>query len=206
MPTTKKVTISHASHTDHRILRRPPDQNGTPQKPKLVVWRDPPEQFRQRNRGLSELMLSPEENEDLWREGASLLLSLDPKQLSTDADVVTSLENFYLRTGDLPKALEFGSRSVDLNPRSSTAALTFARVLEASGSASEAEEQYLRAINIDPSLKEAYGRLAVHYARQGRFDEAKNILDRYLRWNPNEIFFHDLERRFSAQQGIAPPQ
>lgn len=205
MPTTKKVTISHASHTDHRILRYPPSENRAPQKQKLVVWRDPPEEFRQRDLGLAELKLSPDENDDLWRDGGALLASLDPKQLMVDADAVLALEDFYLHTGDVPKALEFGRRSVDLDPRNSTAALTFARVLEASGSASEAEEQYLRAINIDPSLKEAYGRLAVHYAKQRRFEDAKNILDRYLQWNPNEIFFHELERQFSAQQGNATP-
>jgi predicted CXXCH cytochrome family protein len=206
MPTTKKVTISHASHTDHRILRYPGAHPEAPQKPSLVAWREPPEQFRQRDLGLSELLLSPTENEDLWRNGASLLISLNPDQLKTDADVASALEDYYFRTGDTAKAVESGRRSVELNPRSATAALAFARALQASGAAAEAEEQFLEAISQDPSLKEAYGRLAVYYAQQGRTEDATNILDRYLHWNSNEIFFHVMEQKLLSQKNGVNPQ
>jgi hypothetical protein len=206
MPTTKKVTITHASHTDHRILRYPGARAESSQNPRLVAWREPPEQFRQRNLGLAELLLSPVENEDLWRQGAALLLSLDPEELKTDADVASELEDYYVRTGDRAKAVEFGRRSVELNPRSATAALTFARALEASGASSEAEEQFLRAISLDPSLKEAYGRLAMFYAKEQRTQEATSILDRYLQWNSNEIFFHEMKRKLLPEKGSAIPQ
>jgi len=206
MPTTKKVTIAHASHTDHRILRFPGNRPESPQKPKLVAWREPPEQFRQRNLGLAELMLSPVENEDLWRQGAALLLALDPEELETDPEVAAALEDYYFRTGDYAKALEFGRRSIELNPRSATTALTFARVLEASGAAKEAEEQFLRAVSLDPSLKEAYGRLAMFYAKQERIQDATSILDRYLQWNSNDILFHEMERKLLPEKGGATPQ
>lgn len=204
MPTTTKVTISHASHTDHRILRHPATPQ-SPQKSKLVAWREPPEQFRQRDLGLAELMLSPEENEDLWRDGARQLLALNHGELDNDAEVVTALEDYYFRTGDIAKAVEFGRRSVELNPSSASAALTFARVLQSSGAASEAEAQFLRAIRLDPSLKEAYGRLAVYYAGQRRTQDATSILDRYLEWNSNEIFFHQMKQKIVSQSAGSRP-
>jgi tetratricopeptide (TPR) repeat protein len=206
MPTTKKVTITHASHTDHRILRYPGAQAESPQKPSLVAWREPAEQFRQRNLGLAELMLSPAENEDIWHQGAELLLALDPEELKTDAEVASALEDYYFRTEDNAKALEFGRRSIELNPRSATAVLTFARVLEASGAASEAEGQFLRAVSLDPSLKETYGRLALFYSKQQRIQDAANILDRYLHWNSNDIFFHEMERKLLPEKRSATRQ
>lgn len=200
MPTTTKVTISHASHTDHRILRYPGAAPESVQTQKLVAWREPPEEFRQRDLGLAELMLSPEENEALWRDGARLLVSLNHGELNTDRDVVSALEDYYFRTGDTAKAVEFGGRSVQLNPASATAALTYARVLQSAGEASEAEAEFLRAIELDPSLKEAYGRLAMDYAEHQRPQDAANILDRYLHWNPNEIFFHQMEQKMGVPE------
>ncbi len=201
MPATTKVTISHASHTDHRILRNPATYKEPAQKPKLVAWREPAEPFRQRNLGLAELQLSPVEYPELWRDGASLLSSLDPEKLKSDAEVDYALEDYFYRTGDTARAVEFGGRSVELNPRSADTALAFARVLQTSGESTEAEEQYMRAIKLDPSLKEAYGRLAMTYAKQHRSEDAAKTLDRYLQWNPNEIFFHEMGQRIGRQAG-----
>lgn len=204
MPTTTKVTISHASHTDHRILRYPAEGIEPPQKQRLLVWREPPGQFRQRNFGLAELSLSAVDNHDLWQDGVDLLLALKPEELNKDAEAMSELEDYSLRTGDIANALNFGRRSVELNPKSAAAALTFARVLETSGDASQAEEQFLRAINLDPSLKEAYGRLSMHYMDQRRTQDALNILDRYLQWNSNEILVHQMKRDVLVEQSAAP--
>lgn len=201
MPTTTKVTISHASHTDHRILRNPATYKEPPQKQKLVAWREPPESFRQRNLGLAELMMSPTDNEDIWRDGANQLLSLPPEKLNTDPDALVALEDFFFRTGDMAKAVDFGRRSVAVNLRSASAALTFARILQASGDNAGADEQYQRAISLDPSLKEAYGRLAMSYAKDHRPGDATKVLDQYLKWNPNEIFFHEMEQRLGPASG-----
>ena len=206
MPSTTKVTISHASHTDHRILRRPGEAAPAPQKQTLVVWREPPDKFRQRNLGLAQLSLSSVEKHDLWRDGANLLLTLNPEELNHDPDVVTQLEDYCFRIGDITNAVSFGQRSVELNPRSASAALTYARVLEASGAATAAEAQFLRAIGLDPSLTEAYGRLALYYSKQERTRDAIDVLDRYLRWNSKDILVHQMKRDLLRQQGATIPQ
>ena len=195
MPSTTKVSINHASNTDHRILRNPATYKAPAQKPKLVAWREPAETIRQRNLGLAELQLSPADYEELWHDGAKQLLSLPPEQLKSDPEVAAALEDYFSRTGDIDKAVEFGQRSVDLNPRSAEAALNFARVLQTSGATTQADVQYQRAIKLDPSLKEAYGRLAMSYAKDHDADDATKVLDQYLKWNPDEIFFHEMKQR-----------
>jgi predicted CXXCH cytochrome family protein len=206
MPTINKTTISHASNTDHRILRHPKTPGTEVQKETLVAWRQPPEQFRQRNLGIAELLLSSDENKDLWLDGGNILSSLSSETLKTDANVVSSLQAFYFGTGDLSRALELGQRAVELNPQSANAALALGRVLEASGADDKAQEQFLRAINLNPSWKEAYGRLAMSYAKQRRFEDAIGILDRYLQWNPNEVLFHKWKKQLSSQIGDVAPQ
>lgn len=204
MPTTTKVTISHASHVDHRILRYPAEGVEQPQKQRLLIWRQPPEPFRQRNFGLAELSLSAVDNHDLWQDGVNLLLALKPEDLNKDPEAMSELEDYSFRTGDIRNALQFGRRSVELNPKSAAAALTFARVLETSGASSQAEEQFLRAISLDPSLKEAYGRLAMQYMDEQRIQDAHKILDQYLQWNSNEILVHQMKRDVLSQQSASP--
>jgi len=148
---------------------------------------------------IAELMLSSVDDRELWLDGGDLLSSLPGDTAGKDADVAFSLESFYFDTGDLPHALELARRSVELNPQSASAALGLARIVESSGAESEAEEQFLRAISLNPSLKEAYGRLAMLYAKQRKFQDAINVLDRYLQWNSNDILFHKWKKQLSAQ-------
>ena len=206
MPTINKTTIAHASNTDHRILRHAGKPADGVQKKSLVAWRLPPEQFRQRNLGIAELRLSSVDDRELWLDGGDLLSSLPGDTAGKDADVAFSLESFYFDTGDLPHALELARRSVELNPQSASAALGLARIVESSGAESEAEGKFLRAISLNPSLKEAYGRLAMLYAKQRKFQDAIKVLDRYLQWNSNDILFHKWKKQLSAQNqaGTSP--
>ena len=200
MPTINKTTINHASNTDHRILRHPLAPSPPSQAQKLVAWREPAEQFRKRNMGIAELLLSSTDNRDLWLDGGNLLASLSPETLRTDPAVVFSLQAFYFANGDSSRALEFARRSVELNPQSANAALGLARILQSSGSDSGAEQEFLRTITINPSLKEAYGRLAMLYVKQKRIQDAVNILDRYMQWNSNEILFRDWKKQLRSQK------
>src|SRR6185312_8383415 len=168
-------------------------------------WREPAEQFRKRNLGIAELLLSSIDNRELWLDGGNLLSSMGPQTLKNDAEVVSSLEAFYFAMGDSARALEFARRSVELNPQSANAALGLARILQSSGSDSEAEQEFLRTITINPSLKEAYGRLSMLYVKENRIQDAINILDRYIQWNSNEILFRDWKKQLLSQKPSITP-
>jgi predicted CXXCH cytochrome family protein len=201
MPTTNQTTITHASHTDHRILRNPKLRPAAGTEEQLVAWREPGDTVRQRDLAMGELMLSPLEHDQLRRNGADLLLSLGDQSLDHDPEAVSALQLFYLQSRNLAKAVEFGRLSTKLNSQSATTALNYAIALDGLGQKEEAERQYLRAIDIDPSLKDAYGRLAISYANRGRYQDATKIIDRYLRWNPDEILFHAAKKRLAAEEG-----
>jgi tetratricopeptide (TPR) repeat protein len=68
----------------------------------------------------------------------------------------------------------------------------------ATGAATQADVQYQRAIKLDPSLKEAYGRLAMSYAKDHDTDDATKTIDQYLEWNPDEIFFHETKQKLGS--------
>jgi Flp pilus assembly protein TadD len=88
---------------------------------------------------------------------------------------------------------------VELSPKSAVRALSLARILEASGADDEAEQQFVKAIDLNPSWKESYGRLAMFYVRQRKFEDAIKVLDRYLTWNSNEILFHEWRKQLLSQ-------
>jgi Flp pilus assembly protein TadD len=166
---------------------------------RLSAWREPQQNFRERNLGIAELRLPRQDYQDLWNDGGDLLLSLSSRT-HDDSDVVFSLAAFYLDSGDMPRALEFARRAVELSPQSAVMALSLARILEASGADAQAEQQYLKAIGLNPSWKEPYGRLVMLYVRQRKFEDAIRILDRYLTWNSNEILFHEWRKQLLSQE------
>jgi len=61
--------------------------------------------------------------------------------------------------------------------------------LQRSGDTAEAERQLRRAIELDASLKPAYQRLAMLYGSQRRTQEMIDTIDRFLKWNPQDIMF-----------------
>jgi Tfp pilus assembly protein PilF len=52
-----------------------------------------------------------------------------------------------------------------------------------------AEAQLSRAIDLDPSMMQAYAALAVLYDRQNRPNDARKTIERFLKWNPQSIQF-----------------
>lgn len=199
MPTNGKTTIAHASNTDHRILRPGEQPRDSGKMLRLSAWREPQPNFQQRNLGIAELRLPRQDYQGLWSDGGDLLLSLGGRA-HDDSDVVFSLTAFYLDSGDLPRALEFARRAVELSPQSAVRALTLARILETSGADDKAEQQFVKAIALNPSWKEPYGRLTMFYVRQKKFEDAIRVLDRYLTWNPNEILFHEWRKQILSQE------
>jgi len=200
MPVRATTIVAHAAHTDHRILRDPKNSGSQPgEKEKVVAWREPPAAYVQRDLGLAELML-PEDKKGLRNDGVNLLLSLPAEQRDHDPSVASALSGYYLQEGNIEQALKFGRQSTTLNPRSGTEAMNLGVILVRAGQPQEAEREFLRAISLDPSLKDAYGRLAIFYQQSGRTQDAATIMQQYLDWNPDEMLFHLIKERISGQR------
>jgi hypothetical protein len=190
MPARPTSNVAHLAVTDHQ-LRRPgvpaePDSTS----PRLRAWREPPAQFRQRNLALAGLQLAAEKNlPALATQATRLLDSIPEAQQNSDADVLAALEVLFLGTSSPEKALALSRWAVDAAPQSATFALNYGLALMRSGNLPDAERQFLRALDLDPSLMQAAAQLAVLYDRQGRQAESKAAIARWLKWNPQSIQF-----------------
>jgi tetratricopeptide (TPR) repeat protein len=190
MPKSSTTDIPHAALTDHRILRRPAPPAGLGDAARVQIWREPAPDLRNRDLGLAKTFVGFSKHlSTIGQDGVELLQSLPEQQIASDPEVLSDLEGLALQSHDLSTALAIGKRVVEWRPDSAKAALNYAIVLRQSGDLAEAENQFKRAITLDPSLKQAYSELAMLYGGQQRKDDMLQTLDRYLRFNPQDILF-----------------
>ncbi|MBV9225732.1 MAG: hypothetical protein JOY85_17000 [Acidobacteriaceae bacterium] len=187
MPSGSTTDIPHAARTDHRILRRPTEAAAN-EPANVMVWRDPPREWRDRNLGLAEVFAGvtnrlPHLAEDGWH-----LLNAIPEE-KRDVSVLSDFEGLALQNQNWEEAVRIGRRTVELRPRSAKAAMNLGIVFKRSRTTSEAERELKRAIGLDPSLKQAYLELATLYVESGRTEDAKATIGGYLKFNPQDIMF-----------------
>jgi hypothetical protein len=193
MPRNSTTDIPHAAVTDHRLLRRPSaaaaaGESSEPQK--VIVWRDGPATVRDRNFGLAQTVIGFSKNlPDISADGIRALKALPVERQNGDPTLLTALEGFALRAGETAEAVRMGKRVVELQGQSAKAAINFGIVLRRSGDLAEAERQFQRAIDLDPSLKQAYIELAQLYASERQMQQVANTIDHFLKWNSQDIMF-----------------
>ncbi len=190
MPRRSTSNIAHVAITDHFIHR--PNESAPPVSggDRVSPWRAPPSQFRERDLALAELNIGNDSHmPELLAEGVKLLQTLPEAQQTSDADVLSSLEAAYLKTSAPAKAVALSRWAVETVPNSATFAMNLGIALRRAGQIDEAERQLSRAIQLDPSLMQAYAEMAVLYDSQGRAEEARATIDRFLKWTPQSIQF-----------------
>ncbi len=190
MPKSATTDIPHAAITDHRILRRPAPPTGLGDPLRLQIWREPAPELHARDLGLAEIFIGFSKHlQAVGEDGVTLLQSLPEQQIAGDAEVLSDLEGLAMQSNELSTALAIGKRVTELRPDSAKAALNYALVLKQAGDVAEAEHHLKRAIELDPSLKQAYSELAMLYSAQQKKNEMLETLDRYLKFNPQDILF-----------------
>lgn len=190
MPRNPTTDIPHAALTDHRLMARPaPDPEiGSPVR--VLVWRDPAPQVRDRDLGLAETLVGfSKAAPNVGEAGVHMLKNLPPEQINNDPAAMADLEGIALQTGDVGAALRMARRSAELKPDSAKTAMQLAIVLLRSGDEAGAESQFKRAISLDISLRQAYMDLAKLYANERRLPDALQVINEYLQFNPQDIMF-----------------
>jgi tetratricopeptide (TPR) repeat protein len=195
MPRLTPDDIPHTASTDHRILRRPaPLPNGAGAGAEISAWQDPPSQFRARDRAVAALIVGGTHGlTSLRQTGVDLLEALPKTENENDSEVLSSLVSIGLQRRELEQAREFARRATELQPDSGFASLNLALVLQNSGDEAGAERQLLHTIDLDPSLQPAWVNLVFLYEKQGRQADRIALLNRYLKWNPQNIWFRQLK-------------
>jgi predicted Zn-dependent protease len=134
----------------------------------------------------------------LRETGVQLLEALPQPEKENDPIVISSLISIRLQRREMEQARELARKLTEVQPDSGFAALNLALALENSGDDVGAEKQLLHTIDLDPSLQAAWVNLVFLYEKQGRQAERAALLDRYLKWNPQNIWFRQLK-------GMLPP-
>jgi hypothetical protein len=201
MPRLTPDDIPHTASTDHRILRRPaPLPSGESADAEISAWQDPPPQFRARDLAVAALVIGGTHGLASLREtGVNLLEALPKLEQEKDAALLSSLISIRLQRQELDQARELAGRAMELQPDSGFASLNLALALQNGGDDAGAERQLLHTIDLDPSLQPAWMNLVLLYEQQGRQADRIAILDRYLKWNPQNIWFRKLKAMLPKQ-------
>ncbi len=201
MPRLTPEDIPHTASTDHRILRRPaPLPDGPASAAEISAWQDPPPQFRERDLAVASLIVGGTHGlAALRNNGVKLLESLPQNEKENDPAVLSSLISVRLKNRETERAKELALRAIELQPESGFAALNLANALRDGGDQAGAERQLLHTIDLDPTLQQAWVDLTFLYEKQGRQADRIAILDRFLQWNPQNIWFRQLKAILSQQ-------
>jgi hypothetical protein len=197
MPLRATSNIPHVAVTDHWIRR--PNQSVETRYTggdTVIAWREPQPQYRQRDLALAELEVGSEQRlPSMVKDSMKLLEALPPAQQNNDPDVLSNLEGVYLQSSAPEKAVALSRWAVETVPQSATFAMNFGIALKRSGDLQQAARELVRAIDLDPSLMQAYAELAVLYDNEQRPLEAQATIDHFLKWNPQSIQFRLARKR-----------
>ena len=194
MPRLTPNDIPHTASTDHRILRRPAPLPQASSGAGISAWQDPPAQFRARDLAVASLSIGGTNGlQALHDIGADLLEALPETEKEKDPAVVSSLISIRLQRQELDQARELARRATELEPDSAFASLNLSLALQNSGDEQGAERQLLHTIDLDPSLQPAWMNLVLLYQQQGREADRAALVNRYLKWNPQSIWFRKLK-------------
>lgn len=190
MPQSAPADVAHAALTDHQILAKP-ESVGRPAlsgSEELRAWHEPNPDFEQRDLALA--YFEAGENSGNRRHvdlGRKLLASLPLSQLNDDASVNGALGDIALAEGRPGEAANFFRRGSELDKSSARFAMLLGVALKQDAHFDEAISSFRRAIRLDPSLERSYLELSSLYAKEGKLNEAREILDEFLKWNPKSI-------------------
>ena len=99
--------------------------------------------------------------------------------------------NQQFRKGDLAGALQNANTYLGKNPKDAQARFLKGLILAEQGKSSEAIQIFTALTEDYPELAEPYNNLAVLYAAQNKFDDAKSALDMAIRSHPNYATAHE---------------
>lgn len=103
--------------------------------------------------------------------------------VGTQADEIQDINQLF-RKGDLDAALTRANQILVKNPKDAKVRFLKGLILADLGKSSEAAQIYTSITEDYPELPEPYNNLAVLYAAQGKYDDAKNALEMAIRTYP----------------------
>jgi predicted CXXCH cytochrome family protein len=193
MPRVRPNNIAHAEITDHRIVRRPGERSGGAggEGSEMIAWHEPAPELRARDLGVADF------NEGLKYRDTGLLrdsyeiLSALPA-MRRDPDVLADLASVLLRAGHPDLAVNLFREACAKAPNNSRFAYTLGAALQDTGEFADAIIALRRSIALDPSLPDAYIRLAQIYRAENKPTLERQTMKEYLSFMPQNVRLHTL--------------
>ena len=194
MPKQQLQNISHASATDHRILRDPSEnlqaRDQVLRAPSDELVYDPrPLGFEDAKADLRSLALAYPQvagKYPIFRQKGLAALQQAARELRDDAEIQATygLVLAVVQPGEGARAADALQRALDLGSRSPEVRSKLADLRLQQGQVTQAIALYKESIQIEPFYRPAYLDLARAYLMLNDLDHAYEILDRLLKIDP----------------------
>jgi len=194
MPKQQLQNISHASATDHRILRNPSEDlqardQVSPASSDELIYDSRPLGIEDTKPDLRSLALAYPQlagHYPILRQKGFATIQQAAQELRDDAEVQAAygLILAVARPGEGARAADALQRAIDLGSRSPEVRSKLADIRLGQGQVTAAIELYKQAIQIEPFYRPAYLDLARAYLMSKDLDNAYEILGRLLKIDP----------------------
>jgi Flp pilus assembly protein TadD len=186
MPRKPAADVAHAAVTDHRIVRRPETASTTTAPQRIVNWKPDDSPAAARNSALAWFAYSQKTKMPLVSKEAYLRLESLSQELH-DADVEAALGYMLLEFGKPKLAVSEFGLATHIEPANAEYYLDLAVAQDAAGDTTAALESLRHAISLDEYDFRPYLAAAKIYNRLKVPDQARRMIDRYLRLDPQSL-------------------
>jgi tetratricopeptide (TPR) repeat protein len=127
------------------------------------------------------------------------------RALSIDRTNATAYQNLgvvALRVNDLQRAAQYLGRALELNPRMPLALNSMGVVHARRNDLPRALESWKQAVAIDSKQYDALFNIGLVAGNAGRYDEARQALNQFVKTAPKERYAQDIARARSALQAL----
>ncbi len=179
MPKSPTKDGGHTAFTNHRIIRQPGVDTSTAQPDTLSAWRDPEPSLRNRNLALALVSVGLENRSSAKVIRGYRLLNQIAKSFPDDPAVLTSLGSILMKGKQAAMALTCFTKAASLEPEYAPYQVNVAAALIATERPADAIQPLKKALALDPLLQPAVELLAQLYSKQGKTEEAREVLQNY---------------------------
>lgn len=175
MPRRDAKDGGHTAFTDHRIQRRPTQEETLPADADIAAWREPSSDLQKRNLGIAYINVGMERRSPpLIGKGYRMLTEMQA-QFANDDQIFTSIGSALLMAKQSSEAEFAFERALQLNPDSAPGETNAASAYLQAGDAPRAIAHLERAVSLDPLHLPADFPLIDLYKQQGQDAKAAEL-------------------------------
>ena len=175
MPRRDAKDGGHTAFTDHRIQRRPTQEEALPADADIAAWREPAPGLQKRNLGIAYINVGMERRSPPFIGKGYRMLAEVQTQFANDDQVFTSIGSALLMAKQSSEAEFAFERALQLNPDSAAGETNAASAYLQAGDQGRAVAHLERALALDPLHLPADFPLIDLYKQQGQDAKAAEL-------------------------------